>query len=180
MFTIFMNLLAISRASKASSETQNKDVLLPLPAVSAAQPAPKPAKMIQKRPKNETEELLAMDNPARNKSNHKDPLFAKHRKMEGNHTELSKGIKVGIQDNWWGVSSNMGAMWFSSETYSVNTKGMRIMCMLIFISDCRQLQVQYWFIGVKTSVLIKRKRGLLKNKKTSNLLHWLQPRYKLL
>lgn len=110
MFTIFMNLLAISRASKASSETQNKDVLLPLPAVSAAQPAPKPAKMIQKRPKNETDELLAMDNPARNKSNHKDPLFAKHRKMEGNHTELSKGIKVGIQDNWWGVSSNMGAM----------------------------------------------------------------------
>ncbi|XP_066174202.1 AF4/FMR2 family member 1 isoform X2 [Sylvia atricapilla] len=80
------------KASKASSETQKKDVLLPLPAVSAAQPAPKPAKMTQKRPKNETDEP-AMDNPARNKSSHKDPSFAKHRKVEGNHTEQSKGIK---------------------------------------------------------------------------------------
>ncbi|NXO89076.1 AFF1 protein, partial [Certhia brachydactyla] len=81
------------KASKASSETQKKDVLLPLPAVSAAEPAPKSAKMTQKRPKTETDELPATDNPARNKSNHKDPLFAKHRKVEGNHTELSKGIK---------------------------------------------------------------------------------------
>lgn len=110
MYTIFMNLLAISRASKASSETQKKDVLPLLPAVSAAQPAPKPAKMTQKRPKNEPDELPAMDNPARNKSSHKDPLFAKHRKVEGNHMEQSKGIKVGIQDNWWDVSSNMAAM----------------------------------------------------------------------
>lgn len=109
MYTIFMNLLPISRASKASSESQKKDVLPPLPAVSAAQPAPKLAKT-QKRPKNETDELPAMDNPARNKSNHKDPLFAKHRKVEGNHTELSKGIKVGIQDNWCDVSFNMAAM----------------------------------------------------------------------
>ncbi|NWU39862.1 AFF1 protein, partial [Hylia prasina] len=83
------------KASKASSETQKKDALLSLPAVSAAQPAPKSAKMTQKRPKNETDDLPAMDNPARNKSNHKDPLLAKHRKAEGNHTELSKGIKVG-------------------------------------------------------------------------------------
>ncbi|NXM65035.1 AFF1 protein, partial [Illadopsis cleaveri] len=86
------------KASKASSETQKKDVLLPLPAVSAAQPAPKPAKMTQKRPKNEPDELLAMDNPARNKSNHKDPLFAKHRKVEGNHTEQSKSIKGSAGD----------------------------------------------------------------------------------
>ncbi|NWZ40920.1 AFF1 protein, partial [Brachypodius atriceps] len=86
------------KASKASSETQKKGVLPPLPAVSAAQPAPKPAKMTQKRSKNETEELPAMDNPARNKSNHKDPLFAKHRKMEGNHMELSKGIKGSADD----------------------------------------------------------------------------------
>lgn len=100
----------MSRAPKASSETQKKDVLPPLPAVSAAQPAPKSAKMTQKRPRNESDELPAMDNPARNKSNHKDPLFAKHRKVEGNNTELSKAIKVGIQDNWWDVSSNMGAM----------------------------------------------------------------------
>ncbi|XP_068868992.1 AF4/FMR2 family member 1 isoform X1 [Aphelocoma coerulescens] len=81
------------KASKASSETQKKDVLPPLPAMSTAQPVPKSAKMTQKRPRNETDELPAMDNPARNKSNHKDPLFAKHRKVEGNHMERSKGIK---------------------------------------------------------------------------------------
>ncbi|NXR65209.1 AFF1 protein, partial [Rhadina sibilatrix] len=86
------------KASKASSETQKKDVLLPLPAMSAAQTAPKSAKMTQKRPKNETDELPAMDNSARNKSNHKDPLFAKHRKVEGNHTELSKSIKGSAGD----------------------------------------------------------------------------------
>ncbi|KAM7051931.1 AF4/FMR2 family member 1 [Acridotheres tristis] len=86
------------KASKASSETQKKDVLPPLPAMSAAQPAPKSAKMTQKRPRNETDELPAMDNPARNKSNHKDPLFAKHRKVEGNHMELSKGIKGSAGD----------------------------------------------------------------------------------
>lgn len=101
-----MNLLPICRASKASSETQKKDVLPSLPAMSTAQPAPKSAKMTQKRPRSETDELSAMDNSARNKSNHKDSLFAKHRKMEGNHTEQSKAIKVGIQDNWSDVSSN--------------------------------------------------------------------------
>ncbi|NWZ82373.1 AFF1 protein, partial [Poecile atricapillus] len=81
------------KASKASSETQKKEVLPPLPAVSAAHPAPKSAKMTQKRHRNETDELPAMDSPPRKKSNHKDPLFAKHRKVEGNHTELSKGVK---------------------------------------------------------------------------------------
>ncbi|NXT71166.1 AFF1 protein, partial [Chaetops frenatus] len=86
------------KASKTSSETQKKDVLPPLPAVSAAQPAPKSAKMTQKRPRNETDELPAMDNPASNKSNHKDPLFAKHRKAEGNHMELSKGLKGSAGD----------------------------------------------------------------------------------
>ncbi|NXS30617.1 AFF1 protein, partial [Pomatostomus ruficeps] len=86
------------KASKASSETQKKDVLPPLPAMSTAQPTPKSAKMTQKRPRNETDELPAMDNPARNKNNHKDPLFAKRRKVEGNHTELSKGIKGSAGD----------------------------------------------------------------------------------
>lgn len=86
------------KASKASSETQKKDVLPPLPAVSAAQPAPKSAKMTQKRPRNETDELPAMDNPAKKKSNHKDPLFVKHRKVEGNRTELSKGTKGSAGD----------------------------------------------------------------------------------
>ncbi|NXX69210.1 AFF1 protein, partial [Spizella passerina] len=86
------------KASKASCETQKKDVLPSLPSMSAAQPAPKSAKMTQKRPRNETDELPAMDNPAKNKSNHKDPSFAKRRKVEGNHTELSKGIKGSAGD----------------------------------------------------------------------------------
>ncbi|NXI14210.1 AFF1 protein, partial [Irena cyanogastra] len=86
------------KASKASSETQKKEVLLPLPAMSAAQPAPKSAKMTQKRPRNETDELPAIDNLARKKSNHKDPLFPKHRKVEGNHTELSKGMEGSAGD----------------------------------------------------------------------------------
>ncbi|XP_059326161.1 AF4/FMR2 family member 1 isoform X2 [Ammospiza nelsoni] len=86
------------KASKASCEIQKKDALLPLPSMSAAQPATKSAKMTQKRPRNETDELPAMDNPAKNKSNHKDPSFAKRRKVEGNHTELSKGIKGSAGD----------------------------------------------------------------------------------
>ncbi|NWU83377.1 AFF1 protein, partial [Onychorhynchus coronatus] len=88
------------KASKASIETQKKDVLLPpLPLTSTAHPAPKSTKMAQKRPRTETDDLSAMDNPARNKSNHKDPLSAKHRKVEGNHTELSKGIKGSARDD---------------------------------------------------------------------------------
>lgn len=42
---------------------------------------------------------------------------------------------------------------------SVNTKGMRIMFMLITISDCRQLQIQYWCIDGKISVLIEKEIG---------------------
>ncbi|NXH05814.1 AFF1 protein, partial [Loxia leucoptera] len=86
------------KASKASSETQKKDVLPPLPSMSAAQPAPKSAKMTQKRPRNEADGLPAVDNPAKNKSSLKDPLFAKHRKVEGSHTELSKGIRGSAGD----------------------------------------------------------------------------------
>ncbi|NWI81012.1 AFF1 protein, partial [Dryoscopus gambensis] len=88
------------KASKASYETQTqkKDVLPPLPAMSTAQPAPKSAKMTQKRLRNETDELPAVNNPARNRSNHKDPLFAKHRKVEGTHMEPSKGIKGSAGD----------------------------------------------------------------------------------
>ncbi|NXL21855.1 AFF1 protein, partial [Setophaga kirtlandii] len=86
------------KASKASCETQKKDVLPPLPSMSTAQPAPKSAKMTQKRPRSETDELPVIDNPAKSKSNHKDPSFAKRRKVEGNHTELSKGIKGSAGD----------------------------------------------------------------------------------
>ncbi|KFV58683.1 AF4/FMR2 family member 1, partial [Gavia stellata] len=84
------------KASKASSETQKKDLLLPppLPPMSPAHPAPKSTKTIQKRPRSESGELPATDNTARNKSDHKDPLFSKHKKVERNHAELSKGIKV--------------------------------------------------------------------------------------
>ncbi|XP_076193154.1 AF4/FMR2 family member 1 isoform X2 [Aptenodytes patagonicus] len=88
------------KASKASFETQKKDLLLPppLPPMSPAHPAPKSTKMAQKRPSSESGELPAMDNIARNKNNHKDPLFSKHKKVEGDHTELSKGIKGSAGD----------------------------------------------------------------------------------
>ncbi|KAM6402081.1 LOW QUALITY PROTEIN: AF4/FMR2 family member 1 [Pluvialis apricaria] len=88
------------KAPKASLENQKRDLLLPppLPPMSPAQPAPKSTKMAQKRPRSETGELPAMDNTARNKSNHKDPLFSKYKKVETNHTELSKGIKGSVGD----------------------------------------------------------------------------------
>ncbi|NWV06159.1 AFF1 protein, partial [Ptilonorhynchus violaceus] len=86
------------RAPKALSENQKKDVLPPLPAMSTAQPAPKSAKTTQKRPRTETDGLPATDNTARDKSNHKDPSFAKRGKVEGNHTELLKGIKGSAGD----------------------------------------------------------------------------------
>ncbi|KAF1545256.1 AF4/FMR2 family member 1, partial [Eudyptes schlegeli] len=88
------------KASKASFETQKKDLLLPppLPPMSPAHPAPKSTKMAQKRPRSESGELPAIDNIARNKNNHKDPLFSKHKKGERDHTELSKGIKGSAGD----------------------------------------------------------------------------------
>ncbi|XP_050751282.1 AF4/FMR2 family member 1 isoform X2 [Gymnogyps californianus] len=88
------------KASKASFEAQKKDLLLPppLPPMSPAHPAPKSTKMAQKRPRSESGELPAMDNTARNKSSHKDPLFSKHKEVERNHTDLSKGIKGSAGD----------------------------------------------------------------------------------
>ncbi|XP_065489504.1 AF4/FMR2 family member 1 isoform X1 [Caloenas nicobarica] len=89
-----------SKALKASFETQKKDLLLPppLPPMSPAYPASKSTKTAQKRPRSESDELPTMDITARNKSNHKDPLFSKHKKVERNHTELSKGIKGSAGD----------------------------------------------------------------------------------
>ncbi|XP_010297338.2 AF4/FMR2 family member 1 [Balearica regulorum gibbericeps] len=89
-----------SKASKSSLETQKKDLLLPppLPPMSPAHPTPMPTKMAQKRPRNESDELLAMDNTARNKSNHKDPLLSKYKKAERNHSELSQDIKGSAED----------------------------------------------------------------------------------
>ncbi|NXU57783.1 AFF1 protein, partial [Turnix velox] len=83
------------KAPKTLSEAQKEDLLLPppLPPVSPAHSSPKPTKLAQKRPRSEDNELLAMDNTARNKSNHKDPLFPKHKKVERNHTDLPKDIR---------------------------------------------------------------------------------------
>ncbi|NXI53882.1 AFF1 protein, partial [Chloroceryle aenea] len=88
------------KPSKASSETQKKDLPLHalLPPMSPLHPAPKPPKMAQKRPLSESGEPPAVDNTARNKSNHKDPLFSKHKKVERNHTDLSKGTKGSAGD----------------------------------------------------------------------------------
>ncbi|XP_068258921.1 AF4/FMR2 family member 1 isoform X2 [Nyctibius grandis] len=87
------------KAPKASLETQKKDLLPPpLPPMSPVHPAPKSTKVAQKRPRSESGELPAMDNTARNKSNHKDPLFSKHKKVERNHAELSKGVKGSARD----------------------------------------------------------------------------------
>uniref|UniRef100_A0A672UUL1 ALF transcription elongation factor 1 n=1 Tax=Strigops habroptila TaxID=2489341 RepID=A0A672UUL1_STRHB len=81
-----------SSKSKASPEAQKKDLLPPSP-VSPAHPAPKSTKVAQKRPRNESDQPTAMDNTAKNKSNDKDPLISKHRKVESNQAELSKDIK---------------------------------------------------------------------------------------
>ncbi|KAM6346717.1 AF4/FMR2 family member 1 isoform 2-T2 [Podargus strigoides] len=83
------------KASEASFEMFLKKLLLPppLPPMSPAHPSPKSMKKAQKRPRSESNELPAMDNAARNKSNHKDPLFSKHKKVEKNDTELLKDIK---------------------------------------------------------------------------------------
>ena len=107
-----MNLLPISRASKASLESRQKGVLLPLPLppVSPAPPAPKSTKTARKRPRSESDELPAMDNTARDKSSHTDPLLSKHRKEERNHADLSEGIKVGVRYNWRGVSCGTWAL----------------------------------------------------------------------
>ncbi|NXY43269.1 AFF1 protein, partial [Ceuthmochares aereus] len=88
------------KVSKASFEAKKKDLLLPppLPPMSPAHPAPKSTKVTQKRPRSEDGELPAVDNTARNKSNHKDPLFSKHKRVERNHSELSKGIKGSAED----------------------------------------------------------------------------------
>lgn len=39
-----------------------------------------------------------MDNTARNKDNHKDPLLTTQKKVKRNHTELSKGVKGSAGD----------------------------------------------------------------------------------
>ncbi|NXX98098.1 AFF1 protein, partial [Centropus bengalensis] len=88
------------KVSKASFEAQRKDLLLPppLPPMSPAYPAPKPAKVTQKRPRSEGSDLPAPDNTARSRSGHKDPLLSKHKRVERNHADLSKSIKGSAED----------------------------------------------------------------------------------
>ncbi|NXI66005.1 AFF1 protein, partial [Anseranas semipalmata] len=89
------------KAPKASFETQKKDLLLPppLPPMSPTHPAPKPAKVAQKRPRSENGQLPATENnTARDSSSHKDPLSAKHKKVERKHSEQAKGNKGSAGD----------------------------------------------------------------------------------
>uniref|UniRef100_A0A8B9R1L4 AF4/FMR2 family member 1 n=1 Tax=Anas platyrhynchos TaxID=8839 RepID=A0A8B9R1L4_ANAPL len=89
------------KAPKASFETQKKDLLLPppLPPMSPAHSAPKSVKMAQKRPRSENGQLPATENnTARDSSSHKDPLSAKHKKVERKHSEQVKGNKGSAGD----------------------------------------------------------------------------------
>ncbi|XP_040412015.1 AF4/FMR2 family member 1 isoform X1 [Cygnus olor] len=89
------------KAPKASFETQKKDLLLPppLPPMSPAHSAPKSTKMAQKRPRSENGQLPATENnTARDSSSHKDPLSAKHKKVERKHPEQVKGSKGSAGD----------------------------------------------------------------------------------
>ncbi|NXC45620.1 AFF1 protein, partial [Penelope pileata] len=89
------------KAPNASSETQNKDLWQPLPLLpmSPTHPAPKSTKSAQKRPRSENGQPPATANStALDTSNHKDPLSAKHKKVEENHSEQAKGNKGSTGD----------------------------------------------------------------------------------
>uniref|UniRef100_A0A8D0GA08 ALF transcription elongation factor 1 n=1 Tax=Sphenodon punctatus TaxID=8508 RepID=A0A8D0GA08_SPHPU len=87
------------KVTKPSSETQNKDHLLPPPPMS---PAQKPAKVAQKRPKGESNPCSQLTAPsastAKTKSSHKESSSSKHRKVEGKHVEHSKSNKGSAGD----------------------------------------------------------------------------------
>lgn len=73
--------------------------------------------MAQKRPRSENGQLPATENnTARDSSSHKDPLSAKHKKVERKHSEQVKGNKVGICYCWC-ILQPVGAVWFSLETF---------------------------------------------------------------
>ncbi|NXA41300.1 AFF1 protein, partial [Eudromia elegans] len=88
------------KPSKASLDVQKKDVLLPppLPPAASAHPAPKPPKMAQKRPRSESDEQPATDNTAKDKSSHKEPLSAKHRKVDKKYLEQPKSNEESAGD----------------------------------------------------------------------------------
>uniref|UniRef100_A0A8C8SAV1 AF4/FMR2 family member 1 n=1 Tax=Pelusios castaneus TaxID=367368 RepID=A0A8C8SAV1_9SAUR len=85
------------KVSKLPSEALKKELLLPppLPPMSTAQPAQKPAKMAQKRHKGESSTCsqLPATNNGTAKSNHKDSSSSKHGKVEGKHAEHFKSNK---------------------------------------------------------------------------------------
>ncbi|NWS60560.1 AFF1 protein, partial [Chunga burmeisteri] len=88
------------KPSKALSETQKKDLLLPppLPPVSPAHPAPKPTPVAQKRPRSESSEMLAEDDTARKKGKHIHPLSSRRKEMERNRAGMLKDIKGSAGD----------------------------------------------------------------------------------
>ncbi|XP_077789937.1 AF4/FMR2 family member 1 isoform X2 [Podarcis muralis] len=89
--------------SKPSVETQRQEMPLPPPPPPPPlSPAQKPAKMAQKRPKNESG---ACSQPpglsistAKSKESHKDSSSSKHRKLEGKPSESSKSNKRSADD----------------------------------------------------------------------------------
>ncbi|XP_066488153.1 AF4/FMR2 family member 1 isoform X3 [Tiliqua scincoides] len=91
-----------NKISKLSVETQRKEMPLPPPSASPVQPAQKPAKTAQKRPKTESSACSQPLGPsistAKSKENHKDSLPSKHRKMEGKPSESSKSSKGSVED----------------------------------------------------------------------------------
>ncbi|XP_065520403.1 AF4/FMR2 family member 1-like [Lathamus discolor] len=82
-----------SKKLKTSYEYRKQNFLPPpLPPLPPIRPAPKSTKVAQKRPRSQSE-LSDFDNAAKNKSDNKDPLICKRRRLESNQAELSKGIK---------------------------------------------------------------------------------------
>ncbi|RMC17364.1 hypothetical protein DUI87_05945 [Hirundo rustica rustica] len=112
------------KSSKTSFETQKKKPNAPATVTyvycSLHQNQPRWPK---KRHITETDKLPPMDNTARNKNNHKDPLFTTQRKMKRNHTELSKGVKGspgGITNNFPVLSLPNGT--FKSRKPLINSE----------------------------------------------------------
>ncbi|KAJ6657492.1 hypothetical protein lerEdw1_002427, partial [Lerista edwardsae] len=97
-----------NKMSKLSVDAQRREMPLPPPSASPAQPAQKPAKPVQKRPKGDSSACSQPLGPsistAKSKENHKDSSSSKHRKMEGKPSESSKNNKVGA-DNWLGLAT---------------------------------------------------------------------------
>ncbi|XP_063166498.1 AF4/FMR2 family member 1 isoform X2 [Candoia aspera] len=93
-----------TKMSKLSvTEMQRKEMPLPMPPpLSSMQPAQKPAKTAQKRPKNESDACYQVPGPsistAKSEESHKETSSSKHRKLEGKPLESSKSDKGSADD----------------------------------------------------------------------------------